>query len=246
MFVAACESGNLIIAKCLFACFKNCIDLVHHITAFRQSCVHGHLLVAQWMWDVSDVPFDISINHNILFDLTCTRGHLSVAQWLLTILGQDILADIDMVFKHVCGQGTSRVAQWLLSIFRQHIDLAVGFKEACAWGQLHVAQWLLDYVIHRVSPLNNFDIQVYDDAFTTARARRYLPVVRWLVSLNSDRYTIHGHIRTEAEIIALQVKRRNQSRTFVLGLSCNDAIDKQNILYALPPDVTRYMCSNFL
>ena len=113
--------------------------------AFRVACENGHLVVAQWLYDLKPT-LDISAQNEYAFKMACYSGHLDVAQWLYYIKPTlNISADNENAFRYTCHNGHLQVAQWLYQS-KPTLDISAykeeAFRFACAYGHLQVAQWI--------------------------------------------------------------------------------------------------------
>ena len=84
--------------------------------AFRWACKNGHLVVAQWLYEIKP-SLDISAENEYAFRMACVKGHLDIAQWLYQIKPTlDISVDNEYAFQYACEKGYLEIAQWIQSL----------------------------------------------------------------------------------------------------------------------------------
>jgi len=83
-------------------------------SAFRESCTHGHLDIAQWLYTLGNINVHQQDDHN--FHWSCAYGKLNVAKWLYSLENVDIHAYNDFAFRCNCVSGHLDVAKWLINI----------------------------------------------------------------------------------------------------------------------------------
>jgi len=84
--------------------------------AFIMACHHGHLNIAQWLFQIKPT-INISAYNEDAFRFACSNGYLNVAQWLLQIKPTiDISALDEYAFTESCYKRELKVAQWLVSL----------------------------------------------------------------------------------------------------------------------------------
>jgi hypothetical protein len=106
---------------------------------FRQSCRHGHLIICQYLFGISnDIPIK---DLNIAFMWSCECGHLELAKWIYSI-GAETDYNSDFGFKWSCINGHLEIGQWLHSIKSRLVD-EFTFNLTCACNRYCVAQWLM-------------------------------------------------------------------------------------------------------
>jgi hypothetical protein len=171
---------------------------------FINLCSNGHLLVAQWLYDLGDVNISFNVDaafrgachnghtpvvrwlydhggidiHSGLFFSACMLDHLSMAQCLYEIGGINIRSNYDHVFRSTCNGGHLSVAQWLHEVegVNGHASYDGAFRMACGNGHLSVAYWLYD--------LGEINIHVENDhPFRAACFNGHLLVAQWLYDL---------------------------------------------------------------
>lgn len=112
VFICACLSGNLLIAKSIHANKPNINISANNDYAFRIACENGHLEVAQWLYEIKK-----EINIEIAFIFACENGHLDIAQWLLEIKPSiKNLDDYVTAFENACENAKLDVAKWLFEV----------------------------------------------------------------------------------------------------------------------------------
>jgi hypothetical protein len=80
---------------------------------FKFTCHHGHLDVAQWLYQMCP-KMDISAHNESAFRLACQEGHLTIVEWLLQIKPTiHISIENDWAFQQACLNGHLNVAKYL-------------------------------------------------------------------------------------------------------------------------------------
>ena len=169
-------------------------------SAFKLSCMTGHLKVANWLWK-------LCIDHNLgainvhagkedAFIYSCENGYLEVAIWLWQLcidnnLGLiNIHADDDYAFMRSCKKGHLEVAKWLwqlcidhnLGLINIHANNTYAFRKACQNGHLEIAKWLWQLCIDNNLGLINVRA-CNDDAFKWSYNSSHFGVTKWLATL---------------------------------------------------------------
>ena len=125
IFLKTCKMGFLEYANYLVN--EHNIDIhAENNYAFRQSCLKGHLKLAQWLIQLGEsddyTKIDIHAENNYAFRQSCLKGHLKLAQWLVE-LGEsngytkiDIHAENNYAFRQSCLIRHYELAQWLVQL----------------------------------------------------------------------------------------------------------------------------------
>ena len=137
LFIRACQTGKIDCATWMFHQIDPSEKLKEE--AFWWSCYHGHLEVAQWLYEISPT-LDICAKRYDVFRSACNNGHLPIAQWLYEIYEvKPTLEIFSETFAWACYEGHLPVAQWLYEI-HPILDVQDGYEVACCEGP--VAQWI--------------------------------------------------------------------------------------------------------
>ena len=180
-FRDACEKGNLEIAKKLID--ENYWLFICDELNFRWVCNHGHLEVAQWL-------FEKKVNAIIEFAFceACQYGHMEVIKWLFEKMKmdpppeQDYNEMFEWSLRAACSQGQLEVAQWLLEIkpdINIHICTMV-FDTICENGHLILAKWFFDWLLKKKTNLN------FEQTFHWVCFYGKLEVAQWLLEIKPD------------------------------------------------------------
>jgi len=148
-FVNACSTGQLETAQCILQNNPTNDFYYKFQLAFNNSCINGHLNVAQWLLTLENNMIDVSFGQNYNFKWACGYGHLVVSQWLYDIVSQT-LSDSEkhdlckQAFEYSCGNGHLDVSQWLFTMFDSPVcwisdDI---FRSNCIQCNVKVVEWL--------------------------------------------------------------------------------------------------------
>ena len=199
---------------------------------------------------------NISIKHKECFLTACTKGYLEIAKRLYTKVEPYIL---DIGFDYACAQGKLDLAQWLLYIIKETkkpnvlytLETKYGinrlFLKVCQYGHIEVAQWLYS-VFDNIDLLHEKGVAFQTSCWKADVSQSHLELAQWLEQLNPYLFEIiydeQGMISDHK--IHLDREKRWQERKYALWLSSNETPKKDNLLYRIPEDVSRYLISNYL
>ena len=174
MFILACKQGNLQLAYAIKQKNPNVIELSKSRYAFIVSCLHGQLLLAQWL--LSEVP--TIDNHEIAFLKSCSNGHVHVAEWILKVKPT---INIKKAFRCACVNGKINCVKWLYLLNKDNIQNFATiscelFRACCLNEQFEVCSWLL-----KISP---YDFEKFEHAFIHAMYQSNLRAVKWLYKIH--------------------------------------------------------------
>jgi hypothetical protein len=173
----------------------------------------------------------------------CRRGDLAGAQQFYHLNPTiNISFNNEEAFRLACFNGHLHVAQWLLQVCPTIYIPArneYAFRWACYSGRLHVAQWLL-----QVCPM--IDISVgKEEAFRWVCDNGYLHVAKWLQSLKPYLYVIEYDEDGNYKGCKIRNKKDAnwEQRKYLVWLASDHCpeINKNNLLYKLPSDVSRLL-----
>jgi len=241
VFYAALSDGNGSLFEFILAINPNIS--INYKDYFLVACQKGYLEIAKHMYTRVE-PYVLDTG----FCDACKQGHLEFAQWLMPmvkpmfgyrrlesydqilaydqiLLGQEYTYDekvcylqTNQLFKQVCQKGQKEVAQWLYSIF-DNIDLL--FQDGMSF---QVACWDADV------------------------SQSHLELAQWLEQLNPYLFEIYyneeglfSHYK-----IDLDREKKWRQRRYALWLASDDSPKKDDLLYRIPEDVSRYIISNYL
>lgn len=209
---------------------------------FYNSCKSGDLKVAQHLLQVNPVIKN-TLNFSFALKCSCYYGHFKLAEWLLQVNSLPI--DYETTFRDFCLTGCLEGAKWLLQV-NPYIDISFqkesAFSSSCSLGHLDIAKWLL-----QVKP--NIDISVLNEfAFCYSCINGHLNVAKWLQTLKPYLYVINYNEDGSYKDYYIRSKEeeRWQKRKYLIWLASDNSPNKKSILYKIPPDVSRYIISNFL
>ena len=160
IFIEVCMKGFL--SYGMFLLKKNKINInASYEGAFRLSCYHGRIQVAQWLVQLGESGeykrININANYEGAFRSSCYHGRIQVAQWLVQ-LGEsgeykriNINANYEGAFRLSCENGHIQIAQWLIQLGEsgeyKRIDINAcnedAFISSCANGHIQIAHWLI-------------------------------------------------------------------------------------------------------
>jgi len=151
-FAAACEEGNLPLAKWikkdqhhprLFFTYSWIVPI------FGRICENGHLEAAKWFSNEFEI-FEIECDDDIQGALVgaCRNGHLEVAKWLTRSFGFSTKG-AGRSFHYACLGGWLELAKWLkieFSLTEKDLQYFNGFEVLmigpCGPSHLEVIKWL--------------------------------------------------------------------------------------------------------
>ena len=245
VFLGECRGGNLEGAQRWLNMYPYLINRFDII--FWNCCPWGHINILQWLLTVKP-DIDISENNEAPFRFACCNGYLEVAQWLLQMKPSiNISERDDYAFTWSCANGHLELAQWLYQV-KPSINISAKndcpFRMSCYYGHLEVAQWLL-----QIKP--EINIGIYDHEvfriifYVDIVPIKNLQIGLWLQSMYPCLYMLKLDLC--GNVIEYKVRDKEeanwQRRKYLVYLASNRCSDKlkNNILYKLPYDVTRYL-----
>ena len=169
IFAISCANNYMTYAKSLIKRYKINIHF-NHERAFRDSCLHGNILVAKWLIDLGENHGygQINIHTTDVFTYTaficaCSNGHLKIAKWLIN-LGEN----------HGFGK---------INIHRNHyFNMDNAFEAACFIGHLKIAKWLINLGENHGYGKINIRLKI-NEILTYSIGCRYFDLAKWLIEL---------------------------------------------------------------
>jgi ankyrin repeat protein len=213
---------------------------------FRYACARGHLSIAQWLFQIAqERGFHIMDNINndrlgVLLYQICEDGHLDMLKWLYHIK-QDIPISVSELWQS-CRYGHLDMVQWIIQV-KPNINISEkneqAFRYACGRGHLDVAKWLL-----QVKPDINISAN-NECAFSFACSNMKLRVMQWLQQMKPYLYVIEYDEDGNYKGCKIRNKKDAnwEQRKYLVWLASDHCpeINKNNLLYKLPSDVSRLL-----
>jgi hypothetical protein len=202
--------------------------------------------VAQWLFQMAqERGFHIMDNINndrlgVLLYQICEHGHLDILKWLYHIK-QDIPISVSELWQS-CRYGHLDMVQWIIQV-KPNINISEkneqAFRYACGRGHLDVAKWLL-----QVKPDINISAN-NECAFSFACSNMKLRVMQWLQQMKPYLYVIEYDEDGNYKGCKIRNKKDAnwEQRKYLVWLASDHCpeINKNNLLYKLPSDVSRLL-----
>ena len=186
----------------------------------------------------------MTTDNEFRFISLCYHGQLNAAKaFFQQNPNINISADEDSAFCFACMDGHLETAQWLLSV-KPDINISAqktwAFRYACVHGHLEVCKWLHSLKI---------DIAYHDNwAFKYALSSKQYIIGDWFQSVNPYLYVMN--YGEDGKYKGYQIRTREEERwekrKLLVWLASDQSPCKNNLLYRIPPDVSRYIIQMYL
>lgn len=191
IFNIACDIGHLRMVKWIASIDPGLFieNKTNLIVPFWESCLHGKLNIAKWIYANSDEKVYSLIDQSSFYEYNrhmfiniCESRYVSVVRWLLTINPE--IKDEDYIlslFNQACKAGELNNAKCIINKY-PNINISdddeKAFRMACSWGQINIAKWLL-----KIKPDINIRARS-NHAFNQACRYGYLDTAKWLLNIS--------------------------------------------------------------
>lgn len=175
---AACDAGNLVLARKRVALFGLTPADAISSHALRRACWKGHLALAQWLASHFSITA-ADADHDMILLGICDPECIAVLQWFIPYYNVSAaIVDENFVLEGVCRCGNLAAAKWLVSYFG--LTASHNRDRRCQvliytihQGSLDLVQWLVAYfdmstadaescsAVHRAKWLGHFDIAAW-------------------------------------------------------------------------------------
>lgn len=179
----SCKLGHIDQVKWLIGINERNIDEKNLIDAFDLSCVNGHLVIAQYIYNnFHELKYLLKDwTCYTIFRRSCLSGRFEVVQWLIEICGDNLditgekyKSDKNESFLWSCERGHLELAQYLYPKCKPDQKLQYNaFLAAIKNNKEDVVMWMYE------SCDVNFD-SVKDQAFKEACVNGHISIAKWI------------------------------------------------------------------
>lgn len=235
-----CISGDLNACINILSMYPN-FDINRYYTeykiAVREAFHNNHLQIVKYLFAHNPELFANIINENI-FVYACRNDHKDMVEWLIQVKPtiDDDTMDKDQVFADLCINGYLELAQQFLEMHPDIdiIDYAILYY--CVENEhLQILQWILE-----IKP--EINISVDNAIFNIVYNCKNDEIAKWLITQNPDININHGDESYEY-FIKIKKDIKWEKQKYALLLASDLSPNKNNILYRIPQDLIRVVCS---
>lgn len=186
-FNSACLEGQIVVASELNYIFKFSPEILNrfHYLIFRKTCEKGHLNIAKYLANNTNLEELYILNYSLLKN-TCINGHLEVSEWLYDNFAlchdDENFNEVDYVitdiFQSTCESENLEVIKWVVYTFgisKSKVN-SYTFSNLCKNGNLEATKWLCENF-----NLNRYDIKLTNDTLLTMCKNGHLNLIKWFV-----------------------------------------------------------------
>jgi hypothetical protein len=198
-FLEYCESGNLDAAKKIHQGVEKFgetdVYVNPYYTAFHRSCRHGHVLVAQWLYNSFNQEITSYCNgewYRITLANICRYNQLEVAKWFITLPKPPSSTESNFWYRLPdirCKKG-----DWAMTepLFR-----AVKEKH------LEIVKWLM--TVHKYQD-EFLDDVLPEELYEFAFSQGYIPVKNMLSAYRKKVFEVIKEKNTEGEVTVFEIR----------------------------------------
>lgn len=250
-FVAAIESGNLDRAKELHE--KHGVEIetsniYQSGKAFLLACKKGHLEAVKWLYWLDDVAYTYMSK---AFVVAASDGQIEIIKWISETLENRIYTgDIMFAFGNACSECKWEVMQYLMQKYQdQDIDYYIEIQKVLEYA-IETDKVIIVKFIFETMPefleLDNLHICLICNSVSC---------IKWILAAYQfekktiERLIEYGEERDNYPTEVLELLKKElvwTEKKYPLWLASDLTPCKNNLLYRIPEDVSRYIIETML